>query len=117
MNNIKSKRNIYIGIFILIIIIVFIFLFTSNKDINSTNLQDNISYAEQKSNYFFEQYIENPVLYVWNSFGSWIYKTTEQTKNNDSKIYESKIEKIIKPDKVNKYFGTTTEEDLNKIIQ
>jgi hypothetical protein len=116
----KNTKRFRLGALILVVIILFV-LFKVNlrKAIDSPQFKSNITFIEERSHYLFNQYLSKPAIYIWNNlFTDWLKKSVDQVKKGGPlkvetpKVDQSTFDKVIKPDKINDYFGNTSDEDI-----
>lgn len=97
-------KHFHVGALLLAIIIIYV-LFKVNleKAINSPQFQKNVTYIETKSH----EYIGKPFSSFWAS----IFSVKLQTP----KLDDSSFDKVIKPNKIQQYFGNTSDETVNQL--
>lgn len=118
----KSSKHFHVGVLVLVIILILIlFKLNLRKVVESPVFQSNVNYIEEKSHTLFNQYLAKPAIYIWNNlFSDWIKQSIEQIRHGGAfkveapEINQDNFDKVIQPDKINKYFGNTSEETVNK---
>jgi ABC-type amino acid transport system permease subunit len=97
-------KHFHIGALLLAIIIIYL-LFKVNleKAINSPQFQKNVSYIETKGH----EYIGKPFLSFWTSIFS--------LKLQSPKLDNSTFDNVVKPNKIQQYFGNTSDETVNQL--
>jgi hypothetical protein len=106
----KKRLHIKLGFLVLAILLVYV-LFKVNiqKVVNSPQFNENTSYIEKEAKILFNKYLQKPALYIWNNLFTDLLHASIKNFN------QSDIDKVIKPDKINNYFGNTSEETVNQL--
>lgn len=113
----KNHIHIKIGSLIIVLLIVFV-LFRVNieKAINSPMFQNNVNYIEKEFNIIYKNYLQKPFLYIWNNlFTDLLHTSLKNIDISDPLIRQDKINSVIKPDRINNYFGNTQEETVQQL--
>lgn len=118
----KPRIHIHLKLGFLIVAIAIVFvLFKVNieKAINSPRFQENMSYIEKEAKILYSKYLQKPALYIWNNMASDLLhmgaKKLDIGNLGNPLIDQSKVDKVIKPDRINKYFGNTQEETVQQL--